>query len=114
MNNYQKYKVLALAICFSMGGLASAAPNDDQYKNFDKAQRLKTLTPLQYNVTQKAGPKSPLTIHIGIIKLPVFMWTLSPESLYSVQWISLILALDGQVLLNQLMILMSFLSRNTI
>ena len=114
MNNYQKYRVLALVICFSMGGLASAAPNDDQYKNFDKAQRLKTLTPLQYNVTQKGATEKSFDNPYWHNKIPgIYVDIVSGEPLFS-STINLILALDGQVLLNRLMIIMSFLSRNTI
>ncbi len=54
MNNYKKWAVLALLPCWFIG-LASAAPNNEQYKNFNKAERLKQLTPLQYDVTQKGA-----------------------------------------------------------
>ncbi len=84
MNNYQKYKVLALAICLSMGGLASAAPNDDQYKNFDKAQRLKTLTPLQYNVTQKGATEKSFDNPYWDNKTPgIYVDIVSGEPLFS-------------------------------
>ncbi len=55
MNNYQKYSGLVLIICCSWIGVTFAAPSTEQYKNFNKAQRLKELTPLQYDVTQKGG-----------------------------------------------------------
>ena len=49
---------LLAIVCVSVSVLANAATNDP-YANFDKAARLKQLTPLQYDVTQKADTERP-------------------------------------------------------
>lgn len=48
-----KIKILILSL------LMGNAMANNQYENFDKAARLKELTPLQYKVTQKGGTEKP-------------------------------------------------------
>ena len=56
--NKQLIRGLLTILGFSISIFANAATTDP-YANFDKAVKLKQLTPLQYDVTQKADTEKP-------------------------------------------------------
>jgi peptide methionine sulfoxide reductase msrA/msrB len=73
----------------SSKGAGYAKPGDDELK--------RTLTPLQYKVTQQEGTEPPLTTNTGTTKGRASTWTSYPASLFSARRINTTRAPDGRV-----------------
>lgn len=83
MKNLKKLFVM-FSTLFLIIGVAMANTDDSKYTHFDKAERLKQLTPLQYKVTQKGGTERPFSNEYWNNKEPgIYVDLVSGEPLFS-------------------------------